>query len=146
MTMITDSQANVLISFWYGADLSQVDLDVADAVAKTGLVAWSYTAFKTDTFVMPEGVDALIEWLADDDLARWMGLLPAVETCPVTVRSGSLPEMNVTVRLFDEGVEARCSGDRVAYRRACRADDEGCAWAKAWLRGWMSVGEMAVAS
>jgi hypothetical protein len=143
--MITDSQANVLISFWYGADLSQVDLDVADAVAKAGLVAWSYTAFKTDTFVMPEGVDALIEWLADDDLARWMGLLP-VEPCPVTVRSGSLPEMNVTVRLFDEGAEARRSGDRVAYRRACIADGEGCAWASAWLRGWMSTEEARVAS
>lgn len=140
---ISNDDANVLLSFHFGAALDQVDTRLSDSVARRGLVAWTYTAGRVDVGLTVDGEDALVEWLADDDLARWMGLLPE---CPVTVRSGSLPEMNVTVRLFDEGVEARRSGDRVAYRQACRADGEGCAWASAWLAGWMSVGEMAVAS
>jgi len=142
--MITDSQAHALMAFHFGADLDQVDLAIANTIAKLGFVAWTITPFRTEAYVTVEGVDALVEWLANEDLARWMGLLP--DACPVTVRSATLPEMNVTVRLFDEGVEARQADNARAYRQACVAERQGCAWAGPWLRGWNAAGEMAVAS
>ncbi len=133
---ISNDQALTLISYWYGATLDQVDARLTDSVACRGFVAWTYTAGRVDVGITVEGEDAIVAWLADDDLAREMGLLPE---CPVTVRSGSLPEMNVTVRLFDEGVEANRLGDDAAYRQARMAQSEGCAWATPWLRGWNAV-------
>lgn len=129
--MLTNDLANALLSFFFGASIDQVDVHCTNALAKLGLIALTIAPFRCEPFVMGAGEDALIAWLADDDLARWMGLLPAV-----TIRSASLPEMTVSVRLFDQGVEARRNSDAAAYHRARLAEDECCAWAGPWLRGW----------